>query len=69
MANNENRNSNATKGKKAGIVGMLLGVTAVVAGAIAYGKSKKAEEEPFELEGDFEVEETEEVEVVDSEEE
>lgn len=66
---NENRNQNTTKGKKVGILGMLLGVTAVVAGAIAYGKSKKAEEEePFELEGDFEVESDDEVEVVDSEE-
>lgn len=67
MANNENKN--VKKSKKAGIFGMLLGVTAVVAGVIAYGNAKKAEEETdFELEDGIEVEDSE-VEVEDSEEE
>ena len=67
---NETKNAKVTNGKKIGIAGMVLGVLALVAGAIICKKAKDQEEPAeFELEGDFEEEVTDDIEVVDSEEE
>lgn len=67
---NETKNAKVTNGKKIGIAGMVLGGLALVAGAIICKKAKDQEEPTeFELEGDFEEEVTEDIEVVDSEEE
>lgn len=66
---NETKNTKATNGKKLGVAGMILGGIALVAGAIICKKAKEQEEPTeFELEGDFEEEATDDIEVEDSEE-